>query len=134
MVRPGRQLGRRARTERRHRRAPATLGRLLGVPNSCAAVRGPAPAGPDMCSLVELFAADPHKARDHRLLPLLTTLMKAGTSPGPAEGRAAAARAAWWPAARRHGRRGRRRCPGRARRRRGQDRHHRRTTTGRPPQ
>jgi 4-hydroxy-tetrahydrodipicolinate synthase len=42
-------------------------------------------AGPDMRSLIELFPTDPHKARDihHRLLPLMTTLMKADTSPGP---------------------------------------------------
>jgi 4-hydroxy-tetrahydrodipicolinate synthase len=41
--------------------------------------------GPDMARMIEIFPTDPTKAREihHRLLPLLVTLMKSDTSPGP---------------------------------------------------
>lgn len=41
--------------------------------------------GLDMAHMIEVFPTDPVKAREihHRLLPLLTTLMRADTSPGP---------------------------------------------------
>jgi 4-hydroxy-tetrahydrodipicolinate synthase len=41
--------------------------------------------GPDMARMIEVFPTDPTKARElhHRLLPLMTTLMKADPSPGP---------------------------------------------------
>ena len=42
-------------------------------------------AGEDVARMIEVFGSDPNKAREihFRLLPLMTTLMKADTSPGP---------------------------------------------------